>query len=273
MHKHVYRVIAAAAVITPLCAQTFPRTANVRGGGGGREGRCSVEVVVDGVAEVEIRGNNAMLRNLAGQPPQWRRFDCDGVLPPNPGDFRFQGTGGRGRQTLIRDPRNGGVAVVRIEDPQGGQDRYAFDITWNGGDYLTQNRDRDFRRDDAPYPQGGGDRDLDRWHDDRRGWGRGDEWRGRIFARVREDLDHVQSETFPRGGDQFRLGQARHELDELQDKLAAGRYDERELDDVIGALRNVVRDNRMSPRDRDMMADDLDRLRDFRERHESYGAH
>ncbi|HTA44470.1 MAG TPA: hypothetical protein VK789_18605 [Bryobacteraceae bacterium] len=269
MHRHVYRVLAAAAVITPLYAQTFPRTANVRGAGNGREGRCSVEVVVDGAAEVEIKGANAVLRNLTGQPPQWRRFECEGVLPPSPANFRFQGTGGRGRQTLIRDPRNGGVAVVRIEDSQGGQDRYAFDIAWSGGDYLTQNRDRDFRRDDAPQ---GGDRDLDRWHDDRRAWGRGDEWRGRIFQRVREDLDHVQAETFPGGGDQFRLGQARRELDELQDKLAAGRYDERELDDVVAAIRNVVRDNRMSPRDRDMLGNDLERLRDFRERHESYGA-
>jgi len=41
---------------------------------------------------------------------------------------------------------------------------------------------------------------------------------------------------------------------------------------VILALRNVVRDNRLSARDRDLLADDLERLRDFRERHESYGA-
>jgi hypothetical protein len=40
---------------------------------------------------------------------------------------------GRGRQTLIRDPRgNRGVAVVRLEDPQGGREGYTFDIEWTG---------------------------------------------------------------------------------------------------------------------------------------------
>jgi hypothetical protein len=78
--------------------------------------------------------------------------------------------------------------------------------------------------------------------------------------------------TFPSGGDQFRLASTRQELDELQGKLAAGRYDERELDDVIRALQRVVQDNRMPARDRGVLTDDLDRLRDFRARHDSYGA-
>ena len=53
-------------------------------------------------------------------------------MPPNPGDFRFKGVDGRGRQTLIRDPRNGGVAVVQIEDPDNGQEGYTFDLEWSG---------------------------------------------------------------------------------------------------------------------------------------------
>jgi hypothetical protein len=51
-------------------------------------------------------------------------------MPPNPGDFRFQGVDGRGRQTLIRDPRNGGAAVVQLEDSAGGAEAYTFDIMW-----------------------------------------------------------------------------------------------------------------------------------------------
>jgi hypothetical protein len=104
-------------------------------GGGGDRGKCTLEVVVDGVAEVEIRGDTANLRTLSGQPAQWRRFECNGPIPNNPGDFRFSGVDGRGRQTLVRDPRNGGVAVVRIEDPQGGSEGYTFDIEWSGGGY------------------------------------------------------------------------------------------------------------------------------------------
>lgn len=202
----------------------------MRGGGNGRDGKCTIEVVVDGAADVEIRGNNAVLHNLSGQPAEWRRFECNAVMPPNPVNFRFQGIDGRGRQTLIRDPRNG-AAVVRLEDPQGGREGYTFDIMWSA-DYYSQNRgdyrdqgqfgprsgDRDYR---APTP----DRDYDRWHDQRRGWGR-EQWRSRIFERVREDLDHVESETFSGRGDMYRLGQARRELDEMQEKLSAGRYDE-----------------------------------------------
>jgi hypothetical protein len=41
---------------------------------------------------------------------------------------------------------------------------------------------------------------------------------------------------------------------------------------VIGALGQVVRDNRLSGRDRDVLNDDLNRLRDFRARHNDYGA-
>ena len=88
------------------------------GGGGGDRGKCTIEVVVDGIAEVEIRGDQGSIQNIAGQPAQWRRFQCSAPLPRNPGEFRFQGIDGRGRQNLVRDPRNGGVAVVRIEDPR-----------------------------------------------------------------------------------------------------------------------------------------------------------
>ena len=288
MHKSFFLLLTGIAVLAPLRAQTFQQNAIIRGGGDPRQGACTIQVLVDGVADVEIRGASAFLRNEGGGSPQWRRFECTGVLPPNPANFRFQPTNGRGRQSLVRDPRQGGVAVIRIEDPQGGAGEYRFDIAWSGGE---DNRSGDFRRDgdrdryrDGDRDRGrDGDRDRgrdgvrdrdpdgDRWHEDRRNF-RGDEWRGRIFERVREDLEHVQAETFPGGGDQYRLGQARRELNEMQDKLAAGRYDERELDDVVRALREVVRDNRLAPRDRDMLSDDLDRLRDFRERHESYGA-
>jgi hypothetical protein len=72
---------------------------------------------VDGAAEVEIRGVNATLRNLSGQPPQWRRFDCSGTLPANPPNLRYIGVDGRGRQELVRTPQNGGATLVRIQDP------------------------------------------------------------------------------------------------------------------------------------------------------------
>jgi len=78
------------------------------GGGAPDRGKCTIEVVVDGAAEVEIRGDQGVLRNLSGNPPQWRRFECTGLLPSNPAEFRFAGVDGRGRQDLVRAARLNG---------------------------------------------------------------------------------------------------------------------------------------------------------------------
>jgi len=126
-------VLAAAAVVAlPFSAQTFQRRANIVGGGDGDRGKCTIEVVVDGAAEVTIRGDQGTIRNLSGNPASWRRFECSSPMPNNAGDFRFEGVDGRGRQSLVRDPRNGGVAVIRIEDTKGGQEGYTFDVMWGG---------------------------------------------------------------------------------------------------------------------------------------------
>jgi hypothetical protein len=142
-------------------AQSYQRRAQIVGGGNSDRGKCTIEVVIDGAAEVELRGDTATLRNLSGQTPQWRRFECTGVMPANASNFRFAGVDGRGRQELIRDPRNGGVAVIRLEDPQAGSEGYTFDVTWdNGGGYNPNDRnnnngDRNPRPDDRNPPVGG----------------------------------------------------------------------------------------------------------------------
>ena len=67
----------------------------------------------------------------------------------NPVDFRFEGRDGRGNVNLIRDPMSGrGIAVLRVDDPKGGAEAYAFDLLWRGGsDYNNSGqgygRDRD----------------------------------------------------------------------------------------------------------------------------------
>jgi len=120
---------------------------------------------------------------------------------------------------------------------------------------YAQDRDRDDRY-----------RDEERYHRDARdeSW-----WRGHLFQRVRDDIDHVQSVSRFEG-DQYRLDRVRRELDELQAKYVERGYDQPELDDVIRALQRVVADNRLSQRDRHLLGDDLSRLREFREHHEGY---
>lgn len=105
----------------------------MRGDNRSDQGKCTIEVDVDDVAEVQVRGDTARVRTLSGGPARFRRFDCDSIMPTRPNEFRFTGVDGRGRVTLVQDPRNGGVAVVRIEDPKGGREGYTFDLEWRGG--------------------------------------------------------------------------------------------------------------------------------------------
>jgi hypothetical protein len=152
--------------LSPIAAQTLSRRATVRGSD--PNGKCTIEVEVDGAAEVEVTGDMGRIRTLSGGTAVWRRFECNGVLPRNPGDFRFTGIDGRGRMDLIADPRNRrGTAVVRIEDPKGGREGYTFDLEWRGGDGGPPFGDGRGRGDRPPDGRGRGDRPPD-------GLGRGD---------------------------------------------------------------------------------------------------
>ncbi|HTR38525.1 MAG TPA: hypothetical protein VMH80_21595 [Bryobacteraceae bacterium] len=85
--------------------------------------------------------------------------------------------------------------------------------------------------------------------------------RGDLFDRVRADLDRVEGASYWNGGDRHRLNKVREELGEFQ--RGGNRH---ELNDAIGALQKVVNDNRMPPRDREMLASDLFQMRDYRAR-------
>ena len=136
IRRWTFGIAAMVTVAGVANGQALQRRANVSGGGGSDRGSCRIEITVDGAAEVEIRGTNATLRDLSGQPPQWRRFDCTGTLPALPQNLRFVGLDGRGRQELVRTPQNGGATVVRIQDPAGGPDNYAFDLSWGDRPYV-----------------------------------------------------------------------------------------------------------------------------------------
>lgn len=139
--NRLYLLVLLAAV--PVFGQQeATMRAAIRGGGGDR-GKCTIEVEVDAVAEVSVNGDMGNMRTLAGQPSRWRRFECSGLMPQRAAQFRFRGIDGRGRVTLIRDPReNRGTAVIRIEDPKGGSEGYTFDLEWEGADYRDGDRGR-----------------------------------------------------------------------------------------------------------------------------------
>lgn len=126
------------ATLALLCAAVAPAQvrrdirASITGGGG--DGKCTIEVNVDGVAMVEVFQDQGRLITESGQPAEWRRMQCNQRMPANPYDFRFRGIDGRGNVSLVRDPaQNRGVALIRIEDRQGGREGYTFDLEWRGG--------------------------------------------------------------------------------------------------------------------------------------------
>ncbi|BDC47799.1 hypothetical protein F183_A01150 [Bryobacterales bacterium F-183] len=128
-----FACIAGMACSAAAFAQrvTDRRTAEIRGGGG--DGKCTIEVLVDDTAEVEVRGTQAVIRTIAGAPSTFRRFQCNQAMPTMPYDFRFRGIDGRGRQDLVATPDQRGFAVIRIQDSKGGNEGYTFDLEWRGG--------------------------------------------------------------------------------------------------------------------------------------------
>jgi len=109
--------------------------------------------------------------------------------------------------------------------------------------------------------------DQDTYHSDRDAFFHEQQWRMHLFQRVKDDVEHVRAVTWPDGRDEYRLNRTVDQLSLLQQDLGNRVYDQRDLDDVIDVLSRVVDDNHMRPRDRDMLSDDLSRLRDFREHH------
>lgn len=153
MRRFLSAVVVFTGFVTLLPGQSSQSMrANIRGGGGDN-GKCTIEVEVDAVADVEVRGDTGWIRTLEGQPSTWRRFECTSAIPRNPVNFRFKGVDGRGDVRLIRDPSSGGAAVVRINDSKGGREGYTFDLEWSGGGSYSGNDpyyDRR-RRDSGPY--------------------------------------------------------------------------------------------------------------------------
>ena len=104
------------------------------------------------------------------------------------------------------------------------------------------------------------------WYHQRQERYRGEEGRRHIFLQVRTDLEHVWG---GRAADRERrrLARTQEELTTMQADLDQGRWDNGLLNDVIDSIRKSSNDERLRPRDRDVLADDLVRLKDFQDRH------
>jgi hypothetical protein len=107
------------------------------------------------------------------------------------------------------------------------------------------------------------------WYHEREERFRGDQWRPQIFNHVRSDLEHVWSGKAAEK-ERKRLDKTEQELTKMQADLEQHRFDNGILNDVIDSIRKSSNDERLAPRDRDVLADDLVRLKDYQEHHNTW---
>jgi uncharacterized coiled-coil DUF342 family protein len=112
----------------------------------------------------------------------------------------------------------------------------------------------------------------DDWYHDREARYRGDQWRGQVFAQVRSDLDHIWSAQGASEKENARLNKTKEELTKMQADLDQGRFDNGLLNDVIDSIKKSSDDQRLSPRDRDVLNDDLNRLHDYQLNHKNWNS-
>jgi len=161
----------------PAMAQSQMMDARISGNGNNNgSGKCTFEVVVQGRAEVQIRGGQGRLLTESGAPATWRRLDCNQPLPRNPTNFKFSGVDGHGRQSLASDPNsNNGVAIIQIDNAgHGNNEGYTGDITWSGGGNYGNNGNQGWNNGNGHHGHHDGDRDDDDWgNNGNQGWGNG----------------------------------------------------------------------------------------------------
>ena len=104
------------------------------------------------------------------------------------------------------------------------------------------------------------------WYRDREERYRGEQWRPHLFDHVRNDLEHVWS---GRAADRerARLDRTKEELRKMQADLDHGRWDNGLLNDVIDSIRKSSNDDRLAQRDREVLNDDVNRLKEFQDQH------
>jgi hypothetical protein len=105
------------------------------------------------------------------------------------------------------------------------------------------------------------------WYHDRDARYRGEAWHAQVFADVRADLDHIYSVGAASDKERNRIDKTKEELTALQAKLDQGVFDNGTVNDVIDSLRKSANDNRLGPRDREVLADDAARIHEYQRNH------
>lgn len=86
----------------------------------------------------------------------------------------------------------------------------------------------------------------------------------KLYYKTWADLNAAQKNVEPYPGDWYRFDQARGQMDLLERTWRDGSFTRAQLNDAINDVRFVLRVNNVSGQDRDVLEQDLNRLRDVR---------
>ena len=114
--------------------------------------------------------------------------------------------------------------------------------------------------DDGQYRERG-----DRYYRDRDDYGRGPAQGSSPIDRVYNDVQRVASRARVDHHERDHFERALNELSEFQYRWRDGRFETRHLDRAIDNLKDLARADQVHPRDRSILARDIQILRSFRE--------
>ena len=103
------------------------------------------------------------------------------------------------------------------------------------------------------------------WYHQREARFTGNQWRPQLFMHVRTDLEHITSARGASEKENNRLRRTEEELTKMQADLDQNRYDNGILNDVIDSMKKSADDDRLSPRDREVLSDDLAKLHEYQQ--------
>jgi hypothetical protein len=97
---------------------------------------------------------------------------------------------------------------------------------------------------------------------DRYGRGYGDA--GSLVARVQNDIYRAASNSYTDNHERKHFENASRNLAKFNDRMRQGKFDSHSLDKSIDDLNHLVNANQIRPRDRQMLANDMNALRQLR---------
>ena len=125
-------------------------------------------------------------------------------------------------------------------------------------DYQNYPNQRSY--DDNGYSREKGD-DPRQYGNDRSGYGRN---QGSLIGRIRSDLNRAASNGRLDGHERKHFDEAARKLQDFEGRWAQGRFDTGKLDGAIENLNHLANADRVNRRDRQMLARDVEELRQFR---------